>query len=226
MIEDKTIFDEIKNNISLMCRDGCVGADLAAVIGMAIEYKVKSVCVAPNRVGEVWPWLENSHIKIISRFYINGTINDDFMSNLSEQISMSFRDGADGAIVFMKQCDLQKFVNEIAGVRESLFFNKSFGVALCVDDIDVFDWESVFDMLATMRADSLTLFLENDTGDKSDFVGRIFAMLNASRSNWSGVVDFALGQNILRIDQVFRLIQQIKPDTISETEFFIDNDNV
>ena len=226
MIEDKTIFNEIKDNISLMCRDDCVGADLAAVVGMAIEYKMKSVCVAPKSVGAVWPWLENSHVKIISRFYIDGAINDDFMSDLSERISASFRDGADGAIVYMKKRDLQKFVNEIAGVRESLFFNKSFGVALCVDDIDVFDWENVFDMLSTIRIDSLTLVLENDMGDKSDFVGRIFAMLNASRGDWSGVVNFALGQNVLRIDQVFRLIQQIKPNTISETEFFIDNDNV
>jgi len=226
MIEDKTIFDEIKNNISLMCRDECVGADLAAVVGMAIEYKMKSVCVVPNRVGEVWPWLENSRVKIISRFYIDGVINDDFMSDLSERISTSFRDGADGAIIYMKKRDLQKFVNEIAGVRESLFFNKSFSIALGVDDIDGFDWENVFDMLATIRTDSLTLILENDTGDKSDFVGRIFAMLNASRGDWSGVVNFALGQNILRIDQAFRLIQQIKPDTISQTEFFIDNDNI
>ena len=226
MIEDKTIFNEVKNNISLMCLDDCVGADLAATVGVAIEYKMKSVCVAPNRVGEVWPWLENSRVKIISRFYLDGTINDDFMSDLSERISASFRDGADGAIVYVKKRDLQKFAKEITGVRESLFFNKSFGVALDINDIDVFDWDGVFAILESVRSDSLVLVLENDTGDKSDFVGRVFAMLNASRGNWGGVVNFALGQNILRIDQVFRLVQQIKPDTISETEFFIDNDNV
>ena len=226
MIEDKTIFDEVKNNISLMCRDKCEGADLAAMMGLAIEYKMKSVCVAPNRVGEVWPWLENSQVKIISRFSISGVINDDTMCDLSEKISAAFRDGADGVLVFMKKRDLQKFANGIIGVRESLFFNKSFGVVIDVDEIDVFEWESVFNILGTMRADSLTLVLENDAGDKSDFVGRIFAMLNAERGGWTGTVNFALGQNILRIDQTYRLVQQLRPNTITETEFFVDNDDV
>ena len=65
MIEDKTIFNEVQNNISMMCQDDCVGADLAAAMGLAIERKMKSVCVAPNRVVEVWPWLEKTKIKII-----------------------------------------------------------------------------------------------------------------------------------------------------------------
>lgn len=226
MIEDKTIFDEVENNISLMCSDDCVGADLASLMGLAIEYKMKYVCVAPNRVGEVWPWLEKSLVKIISRFHIDGAINDDSVSNLSEKISASFRDGADGAIVSVKKRDLQKFANGIIGVRESLFFNKSFGVSVDIDEIDSFDWESVFSVLENLRADFLVLVLENDAGDKSDFVGRIFAMLNASRGNWTGRVNFALGQNVLRIDQTYRLVQQLRPDDISDTEFFIDNDNV
>ena len=121
---------------------------------------------------------------------------------------------------------MQKFANGIIGVRESLFFNKSFGVSVDIDEIDSFDWESVFSVLENLRADFLVLVLENDAGDKSDFVGRIFAMLNASRGNWTGRVNFALGQNVLRIDQTYRLVQQLRPDDISDTEFFIDNDNV
>jgi hypothetical protein len=66
------------------------------------------------------------------------------------------------------------------------------------------------------------LNFDNDTGDKSDFVGRVFAMLNANRGKWNGVVNFNLGQNIVRVDQVFRLVQNLMPDKIAKTEFFVD----
>ena len=226
MISEKTIFDEVRDNISLLCRDDCVGADLAAAAGLTISNKMKSVCVTPNQVAEMWPWLEKTKIKIISRFTIDGAINDDFMSGLSEKVSRSFRDGADGAIVFVGMRDLQKFAAEIVNIRDDLFFNKTFNIGIDIDEVNVFDWDLLFGILHLVRADSLVLRFINDTGDKSDFVGRVFAMLNASRGDWGGAVNFVLGQNVVRIDQTFRLIQQIRPDTISKTEFFIDNDNI
>ena len=224
MINEKTIFNEVRNNISLMCHDDCAGADLAAAAGLAISNKMKSVCVAPNRVGEVWPWLENKKIKILSRFCISSPINDDTMSALSADISACFRAGADGAIVFVDMKNLQKFALEISSVRDDLFFNKKFGIGVDIDQIGVFDWNLLFGLMRIVRADSLVLRFLNDTGDKSDFVGRVFAMLDAVRGDWGGAVNFMLGQNTIRIDQVYRLILKMKPETISTTEFFIDND--
>ena len=224
MIDDKTIFNEVRDNVSMMCRDDCVGADLAAAMGIAISNKMKSVCVEPNRVADVWPWLEKTKIKIISRFFIDGAINDVFISDLSGKISACFRDGADGAMVFITMRDLPKFAAEISSIRDDLFFNKLFGVAIDISDVDAFDWNELFGILHLLRADSLVLTFNNDTGDKSDFVGRVFAMLNAPRGGWGGVVNFALGKNMVRVDQVYRLIQSCAPDTISRTEFFIDNE--
>ena len=224
MIEEKAIFDEVKNNICLVCRDDCVGADLAAAMGIAMNNKMRSVCVAPNQVTDVWPWVEKSKIKIISRFYVDGIINDDFMSDLSRRINASLRDGANGIVVFMAKRDLRKFAAEISSVREDLFFNKTFGIGIDIDDIGPFDWDEVFGILQLLRVDSLVLTLNDDTGNKSDFVGRVFAMLNANRGKWNGGVSFMLGQNFVRIDQVYRLIQQLYPETISKTEFFIDNE--
>ena len=224
MIEDKSIFNEVQNNISMMCRDDCIGADLAASVSVAIEHKMRSVCVSPDNVVEVWPWLEKTNIKIISRFYVDEPITDDFMSDFSGRVSAAFHNGANGAIIFMSMHDLQKFIAEISSVRTDLFFNKTFNLGLDISEIGVFDWDGLFRLLHFIRADSLVLTFEKDTGDKSDFVGRVFAMLNASRGDWTGTVNFVLGQNAIRIDQVYRLIQQVKPETLSKTEFFIDND--
>ena len=223
MIEKQTIFNEIRNNISVYCRDDCVGADLAASVGDAIAHKIKSVCVAPNRVVDVWPWLEKTKIKIISRFYVDKPIDDDFMSDLSGNISASFRDGAHGAIIFLHMRDLPKFAAEISSIRDDLFFNKSFNVAIDINEVDVFDWAELFGILRIVRADSLILTFDNDDGDKSDFVGRVFAMLNSPRGNWAGVVNFMLGHNTIRADQAYRLIEKITPEMISKTEFFMDN---
>ena len=223
MINNEEIFNEVRDNISLMCYDDCVGADLAAAMGLAITHKMKSVCVAPNQVADVWPWLEKTKIKIISRFYIDGAVNDGFISDLSGKISASFRDGANGAMIFLRKRDLQKFVSGISNIRNDLFFNKSLNIAIDISEIDVFAWDELFRILQAVSADSLVLTFNNDTGDKSDFVGRVFAMLNTPRGDWGGRVNFVLGQNAVRIDQTCRLIQRLLPETISKTEFFIDN---
>ena len=221
MIDEKTIFYEVRNNISMMCGDDCSGADLASAMGVAMSNKMRSVCVAPKSVPEVWPWVEKSRVKIISRFVITGAINDDSLSELSTQINTSFRDGADGAIVFMPRRDVSKFATEIVSIRDDLFFNKTFGIGIDINEIGPFDWDELFGFLQILHADSLNLTFNDDTGDKSDFVGRVFAMLNANRGKWGGVVNFILNQNIARIDQVFRLIQNIAPDTAAKTEFFV-----
>jgi len=226
MIEEEEIFKEVRNNISVVCGDDCVGADLAAVAGKAVSNKVHSICVLPNRVGEIWPWLENSKIKIISRFFVDGVVNDDFMSDFASNVNATFRDGANGIIVFMDLSRLQKFAVEVTSIRDDLFFNKSFGIGLDINQLNAFDWENIFGILNLIHADSLVLTFDNDTGNKSDFVGRVFAMLNANRGNWGGIVNFMISQNILRLDQVCRLIQQVAPDTFLKTEFFISSDNM
>lgn len=224
MIDENTIFNELRNNISMMCLDDCNGADLAAAVGVAISNKMKSVCVAPDRVLDIWPWLEKTKIKIIARFVVDGAINEDFISDLSMRVNKSFRDGANGTIIFVSLRDLPKFAAEISGIREDLFFNKSFSIGIDINEVNVFDWNELFGIMQLLRTDSLTLVFNNDTGDKSDFVGRVFAMLNASHGDWLGGINFVMGQNFVRMDQAYRLIQQCSPDALSKTEFFIDNE--
>ena len=223
MIEQNEIFDEVKDNTALWCGPDCVGADLAAAAGVAITNKLKAISVLPNAVAEVWPWLENTNVKIITRFIVNEKPEDDVMSGLVSHISASFRDGADGAIIFVRLCDLDRFVSTLSCVRDDLFFNKTLSIGLDINEINHDDWDSVFEKLKFVRVDSVTLVLSHDDGDKSDFVGRIYAMLNANIGDWGGALHFIVGENPARMDQVYRLTEQLRLNMVPKMLFWVNN---
>ena len=224
MIEQDDIFAEIKNNLALWCDTDCKGADLAAAAGNAIANKLRAISVEQTEIGQLWAWLENKNIEIFGRFWINTKIDDALMSDLATRISTSFCDGADGAIIFMRLRDLARFVSEMSCVRDDLFFNKTLSIGLDINEIESSDWENVFRMLRDVRADAITLFLSNDDGNKSDFVGRIYALLTSEIGDWHGAIYFVSNENISRIDQVFRLTQQIRPDLASSMLFWVKNE--
>ena len=224
MIEQNEIFNEVQDNLGLWCADSCSGADLAAATGVAITNKLRAVSVLPDAVPELWPWLEDTNIKIITRFVVDGGIDDSFMSGFVPRISAAFRDGADGAIVFIKFRDLSRFASELMYVRDDLFFNKTLSIGLDINEIEHTDWDVVFKIMQSLQADSLTITLSYDDGDKSDFVGRVYAMLNANMGEWHGALQFVLGEDIARIDQVYRLIQQLRFNMVPNLLFWINNE--
>ena len=224
MIEQDEIFDEVKDNIGLWCGAECAGADLAAVAGAAITNKVRAISVLPGGIAELWPWVENTNIKIVTRFYVDKDIDDEFMSGFASDVNTAFRGGANGAIVFLHMRDMEQFLSELSYVRDDLFFNKTLSIGLDINEIDASDWGHVFKILQFVRADSLTLFLSHDDGDKSDFVGRVYAMLNTNMGDWHGALHFMLGQNVERIDQVYRLAQQIRFNITPTMLFWMNKD--
>ena len=223
MMEENDIFDEIKDNMGLWCGADCMGSDLAAAAGMAITNKFNAMSVVSNAVAELWPWIENTNVKIISRFMVDDVLNDDFMSDLLSRISATFHDGANGVIVFVHLRDLQRFVSDLSYIRDDLFFNKTLSIGLDINEIDFDDWNNVFQNLQSVRADSLTLFLSHDDGDKSDFVGRVYAMLRANMGEWHGDLHFMLGKNHARMDQSYRLTEQLRFDMTQKMLFWINN---
>lgn len=223
MIDENDIFNEIKDNTGLWCDTKCVGADLAAAAGMAITNKFRAISVVPGAVAELWPWIENTNIKIISRFMLDNAPDDDAMSNLASRISTSFHDGASGAIIFVRFDNLKRLTSELSYVRDDLFFNKTLSIGLDINEIDFDEWGDVFQNLQSVHADSLTLFLSRDDGDKSDFVGRVYAMLNTNMGDWHGVLHFMLGKNYARADQVYRLTEQLRFNMIPKMLFWINN---
>jgi len=225
MIDKNEIFDEVKDNTGLWCATDCVGADLAAAAGVAITNKLRAVSVSSDAIAEIWPWVENTNIKIIARFMVEQDIDVDFMSNLSSKISSAFREGANGAIVFVHMRNMEHFITELKYIRDDLFFNKSLSIGLDINEIGHDDWESVFKMLQSVRADSLTLFLSNDDGDKSDFVGRVYAMLKANMADWHGTLSFIAGDNVVdRIDQFYRLAQLLRFDASQTMLFWVNKE--
>ncbi len=216
MIDAESILDNVKNHIALWCGGG-EETDLAASAFVAMDQNVDMVSVLPGAVATLWPWLERTRIKIMARFYV-GAGGD--VSDLSRRINMTFKSGAHGAQVFLSRNDLDNFVDELHLIREDLFFNHDLAIGLDVSEINSDDWVHVFDALNKIRANSLILVLPRDDGDRSDFVGRIYAAMNAW-GMFGGALHFALGANFIRIDQAARLVSDMQPVLYERMRFFV-----
>lgn len=222
MIDADTIFEQLGGNSCLWCGGATDGSDLAAAAEFAVSNKMPFVSVTPDGVGVMWPWLENTSVGIVARFYVDGGLNPDAASDLARRARTAFRRGAVGAQVFLRARDLSSFVSEIEAVRDDLFFNKMLSVGLDIGEIDGADWGGVYAALQKIRADSLLLALTVDRGAKSDFVGRVYGMLNGWGDAWRGDVHFALGGNFVRADQAWRLIEKMRPELAMRARFFIN----
>ena len=219
MMKSENILEQIDAAFAVWCAAGVDATELARMASIAIERKIDVMSVAPDDVAVVWPWIENKKIKIFPRFYVNKS-DVETVSGVSRDINLAFKNGADGAMVFLSQNQLDFFVSQIYLIRDDLFFNKSFFVGLDISEIGPFDWKNVFLALAKVRADGLVLSLTNDTGDKSDFVGRLYAALDAwGDTNMS--LYFVLGAKCVRIEQAMRLVQSMRPELVDKTKFFV-----
>ncbi len=219
MIDAETILDGVGKHTALWCAGGGEETDLAVAAHVVMGHGMDMISVTPAAVGVLWPWLEKVRVKIIPRFYVAGDVD---MSDLSCRINAAFKSGAHGAQVFLSRRDLDKFVDELHVIRDDLFFNHVLSIGMDVGEIDADDWGTVFGLLNKIRANSLVLALPHDDGDRSDFVGRIYAAMNAWGA-FRGALHFALGQNVIRIDQAMRLVQDIQPRLYESVRFFIPN---
>ena len=95
-------------------------------------------------------------------------------------------------------------------------------IGIDVGDIDVFEWEKLFEKLRKINASSVLFVFTKDTGKKSDFVGRIYAMLNAWNNENNFDLHFAFGQNFMRIEQVWRLVESVKPGLMQRVKFLVN----
>ena len=68
----------------------------------------------------------------------------------------------------------------------------------------------------------MLITLSKDTGDKSDFVGRFYGMLDVWENENNFDVHFAFDQNFQRIEQALRLIKSVRPELIKTTKVFIN----
>ena len=223
MIDKSMIFDIVGTNAGLWCGADMDATDLADAVHFAGVQKLPVVSVAPNMVQTVWPWLEGNNIKIMSRFYLDGRkITEKQISDITVRINTSLRQGANGAQIFLSYGALAGLVEQTHVVRDDLFFNKYLSIGMDNCEIGPFDWMDVFANLQKINASSVIFVFTHDTGDKSDFVGRLYGMLNAWDVANKFSLQFAFGPNLLRIEQAMRLVQQMRPGLMGELRFWIN----
>lgn len=223
MIDKSMIFDIVGTNAGLWCGADMDATDLADAVHFAGVQKLPVVSVAPNMVQTVWPWLEGNNIKIMSRFYLDGKkITEEQISDVTVRINTSLRQGANGAQIFLSYGALAGLVEQTHVVRDDLFFNKDLSIGMDIGEIGPFDWMDVFANLQKINASSVIFVFTHDIGDKSDFVGRLYGMLNAWDVANKFSLQFAFGPNLLRIEQAMRLVQQMRPGLMGELRFWIN----
>ena len=223
MIEMNEIFSKADTRMALWCDKAMDTNDLAVMAEYIVQEKIGLVSVLPEIVPFVWTCLEKFDVKILARYIFNPlqkTMLEEEMYALGADIKAICKKGAQGVQVFIKMRDFERFVEMMGFVRDDLFFQHSLCIALDINDIDVNNWQMIFQKLRDVRAHALVLSLNEDMGNRSDFVGRIYGMLK----NWAfdGEIHFVLGNNFDRIDQVIRLIEAEKPELANRVKFFLD----
>jgi hypothetical protein len=124
--------------------------------------------------------------------------------------------------VFLPYVALAGLVEQTHGIRGDLFFNKDLIIGIDIADIDSSDWGDLFEKLRKINASALLLVLTKDAGAKSDFVGRLYGMLDKWETENNFDLHFAFGQNFVRIEQTARLIRAMRPDLAKNMKFFVN----
>ncbi len=222
MIEVNEIFSDSDKRIALWCNEVEDTNDLAIMCENIMESGAGLISVPENMVENIWVYLEKSPIKILTRFdFVSNrkTIDND-ISDLAKNVINVCKHGADGVQIFIKMVSFEDFCEKISLVRDDLFFCKDLCIVMDIEDVDINNWLGIFEKLRTIGAKALAFTLNEDMGQRSDFVGRIYGMLK----NWDfdGELHFMLDNNFDRMDQVINLIESEKPELSERVKFFLN----
>jgi hypothetical protein len=89
-------------------------------------------------------------------------------------------------------------------------------------EFGAYDWAHVFDMLKKINANSVAFFISKDTGKKSDFVGRVYGMLDAWPRDFNAKLCWAFGNSMVRFDQAKRLTEALRNDLATGQIFLVN----
>ena len=221
MINTNYLFDDIGGITSVwVAPSQNEETDLAAIVGFVCNNGIRTISVPVGIVKKIWPWIESKNIDVIGRFDFNNDIGaDTAMSNLASTVTAEFNNGLSGIQVFVPLNQIDSFVAELLPIRDDLLFHRHFSIAIDVDGKLEPDWEFVFGAIKKLRVDSLLIVAHGDKFNvKDDFVGRMFDMLN----NWDADCDLHMmfNNNLLRVSQVLRLVQKIRPNLMAGLRVF------
>ena len=220
MIEANEIFSQDDTRLALWCESGADTNDLANMANQIAEKRVRLISVPPEIVSYIWTCLEKTKIDIYTRYSfmpLQKNMDKD-INDLSEKVSQIFKQGANGVQIFVQMRDFERFCDALVVVRDDLFFNRKLSVCMDIEDIDINNLGLIFQKLREIKADSFAITFNEDTGNRSDFIGRIYALLE--QWDLDGELHCVLIDNMDRIDQIIRLTEILKPDLVNKTRFF------
>ena len=222
MIEMDEIFSDSDKRVAIWCEGVADTNDLAMMCDHIASNNVHLISVPPEAVQNVWTYLENNNVKILTRYNFNSNSKniDSDMFNLGGNIVSVCKNGASGVQLFIKMHDFETVINNLLVVRDDLFFGHDLSVGMDIEDLDINNLGFIFKKLRDIRANSLVLTLNEDAGNRSDFVGRVYAILQ--QFDFDGELHFILGNNFDRIDQVVRLTEILRPELNEKLRFFLD----
>ena len=222
MIEMDEIFSDSDKRIAVWCESVADTNDLAMLCEQIVANKVSLISVPPEVVQSFWTYLEKNKVKIFTRYSVNSNPKniDSDMFKLGADIVSVCKNGASGVQLFIKMHDFELVVNSLLAVRDDLFFGHDLSVVMDIEDLDMNNLGLVSQKIREIRADSFALTLNEDAGNRSDFVGRIYALLQ--QFDFGGELHFILGNNFDRIDQVVRLTECLRPELSDKLRFFLD----
>ena len=222
MIDINEIFSDSDIRLAFWCESVQDTNDLAMMADNIINENIHLISVSPAEVPLIWPYLEKSKVKILTRYVFNPIQRniDAEIYELAANISLICKKGANGVQMFLKMHDFEQVVNMLFNVRDDLFFKHDLSLGLDISDIDINNLDSFFKKLRDIRADSLVLTLNEDMGNRSDFVGRVYALLQ--HWNMNGELHFILNNDYDRMDQAIRLIESERPELSEKVRFFLN----
>lgn len=223
MMNSEPFFDDMSSHIALWCGAGMCDGDLVRCAEYAISNDVRAVSVVPDDVARMWVWLERSAARVFARFYIpHGGDMSSIASDLSGRIRTAFRHGAAGAQVFLRASDLSAFAHEMSNVCADLFFNRELEIGIDVADVDASMWGALYDMLRQIGASGVIFVLTHDKGERCDFVGRVYAAMDAIGADSKCAVRFVTGNRVMRMEQALRLVRAMRPELAGGARVFVN----
>lgn len=222
MIEMNEVFSDSDTRVAIWCEDMADTNDLAMMCESVVNSGVKLISVPHDIVQNVWAYLEKNDVKILTRYNFNSGVKnfDSEMFELGANVTSVCKNGADGVQIFIKMRDFERFLDVLQVVRDDLFFGHDLSIVMDIEDLDINNLDFVFQKLRDIRADSFGLTLNEDLGNRSDFVGRVYTLLQ--NFNFDGELHFMLGNNFDRIDQVIRLTEILYAAKSQRLRFFLD----
>ena len=222
MIDINEIFSDSDSRVAFWCESVADTNDLAMMADGIISENIHLISVTPAAVPLIWPYLEKHNVKILTRYIFNPIQKniDSEIYDLVAEISAICKKGAGGVQIFLEMRDFERFLNAIRTVRDDLFFNHDLSIGADISDLDINNLDHFFEKLRDIRANSLVLTLTEDMGNRSDFVGRVYALVH--HWNMNGELHFVLNNDYDRMDQVIRLVESERPELNDKLKFFLN----